>query len=212
MGLLGRPSRRRLTHPLRGTETPSLVPGPAITAFAFMLTLSCSAPKTLHAAAPLACPKTDGLAELAVAAAEAAFPGPLDADKIDRRRTYINLNLARLFDPNGTGYLNLQRYEDWQWAGFLVSLPSSTCAINFQQYRYFLEGYGSTEEVDKFRPFTAKVDAITFAQISRDGEYITRQDLTRQWFEPSFHNFEKDGSGRAPLSGRLAELFGKKGN
>ena len=168
-------------------RTSCQVRGAAIAAFAFALTVGCSAHKAAHADAPLVCPKTDGLAEGAVAAAEATYPGPLDADKIIKRRTYINENLVRLFDPHRTGYLDLERYEDWQWAGLLVGLPPGECGMNFQQYRLFMEGsYESIKQADKYRPFVARVDAITFAQLSSDGKYITRQDLARQWFDPSW--------------------------
>ncbi len=182
-----------------------------ILAAALVIVAGCGARGLARADTPLVCPKTDGLAERAVAEAVAAFPGPLDPVTLEKRRTYINLNLARLFDPKGTGYLDLQRYDDWSWAGTMASDTSIQCAMNMEQYRHYLYGTDQNiRQIDKFRPYTAQVDAITFAQLSSDGKYITRQDLMRQWSRLSFRNFDTNGDGRAWLNGQLAALFGKQ--
>lgn len=185
----------------------------AIVAGVLVLTVGCSAHGPARARVPLVCPKTDGLAERAVAAAEAAFPGPLDPEKLDKREAYINHNLARFFDPNGTGYLDFQRYDDWQWSVSMVVVPSVRCAMDFHQYRNSKEGSDENiEQIDKNMPYVARADAITFAQLSSDGKYITRQDLTRQWSKSSFRNFDTNGDGHAPLDGNLATYTGKKRN
>ncbi len=185
----------------------------AVVSAALVIVAGCGARGLPRADAPLVCPKTDGLAERAVAAAVAAFPGPLDADKLDKRGAYINHNMARLFDPDGTGYLDFQRYDDWTWSIVMVVVPSARCAMDLHQYRNYLHGSDDNiTQIDINQPFVANVDAITFAQLSGDGKYITRRDLARHWSLSSFRNFDTSGDGRAPLNGNLATYTGRRRN
>ena len=183
----------------------------AIVAGVFAFTVGCSSRVPARNGANITCPKTDGLAEHAAAAAKAAFPGSLDPNILEKRLTYINHNLARLFDPDGTGYLDFQRYDDWQWTGTIIAVPSVRCAMDLHQYRNYLEGSDANiKQIEKYQPYRPRVDAQTFSELSSDGNYITREDLARQWSKPSFQNFDTNGDGHAPLDGKLAVYMGKE--
>ena len=141
----------------------------------------------------------DGLAIKAINAAIAFAPGPDSSDIRERRRSFLVHNLGTLFDPDGTGYIDLTRYGDFIWAFWVSPNPPVDCRIDFDAY-YELS-YGPADPTVSASEARVRRTVLRpyFNGLARAKGYITQADYTNKYAHIGFTHY-KPRDGRVPVA------------